>query len=87
MAEPLRMGTVVVSVLNGRVGRVIEQYHHSTTPYYRDYRVWFADGKYWIVRERHLRSPIPGEIRIESRARRVLRAALKKGSAVQESER
>lgn len=56
-------GEVVVSVLRGLPGVIIERYTPNVNPYYLDYRVRFSDGYYRITRERHLRPPMTGEVR------------------------
>lgn len=55
-------GDLVVNVLNGCVGRVLERWGPSNNPFYRDYRVQFNYGQ-WVIKERHLRLPLPGERR------------------------
>lgn len=56
-------GEVVVSVLSGLLGVVVERYSPNFNPYYLDYRVRFSDGRYRVIRERHLRKPMAGEAR------------------------
>ncbi len=56
-------GEVVVSVLSGLPGVIIERYTPNFNPYYLDYRVRFFDGYYRIIRDRHLRLPMSGEVR------------------------
>lgn len=56
-------GEVVVSILNGLPGVIIERYTPNFNPFYLDYRVRCSDGCYRVIRERHLRKPMAGEVR------------------------
>jgi len=55
---------IVVNILTGKVGSIVERYHPTRSPHYADWRVWFfEENEYWIVRERHLRKAMFGEKR------------------------
>lgn len=56
-------GEVVVSVLSGLPGVIVEQYTPNFNPFYLDYRVRCTDRYYRIIRDRHLRAPMAGEAR------------------------
>ena len=56
-------GEVVVSVISGVQGVIIERYTPNFNPFYADYRVRCSDGYYRVIRERHLRTPMAGEVR------------------------
>lgn len=54
---------VVVDILTGRACRIVERYHPNFHPFYADFRVHYADGVYKIVRQRHMREAMTGEVR------------------------
>jgi len=56
-------GEVVVSVLSGVPGVIIERYTPNFNPFYADYRIRCSDGYYRVIRERHLRMAMAGEVR------------------------
>ena len=59
----------MVHVLSNRACMVIERHHPNFHPHYADFRVMFADGVYRIIRLRHLREAMAGEIRAFTRER------------------
>lgn len=62
-------GDIAVNCLNGRVGKILERYSVNFHFHYADFRIWFLpEDEYRIVRARHLRPPMPGEIRAYQRA-------------------
>ncbi len=67
MTKLLRQGDTVVNVLTGSVGRVVERYHPNFNPHYADFRVRFIGDRYHVVRQRHLRRPMPAEHRLFAR--------------------
>lgn len=59
----MRRGDVVVSVLDGRVGKISERWGASTNPHYQEFLVHYPDHSHKIVRLRHLRFAMAGERR------------------------
>lgn len=57
--------SIVVDVLTGRVGSILEPYNYTYNTHCQSYLIWFPgtpDG-YSILHPRHLRQPMPGERR------------------------
>lgn len=58
-----KRGDWVVNVITGVAGKVFERFGPSTNPRYRDYLVHFTNRTGKVVKERHLRKAMPGEVR------------------------
>lgn len=54
---------IAVNVTNNRVCRILERFTPTHNPFYRDYLVQYADRETRVVRERHMRQPMTGEVR------------------------
>lgn len=57
------MKRIVVDIITGKIGRVVERYSPNYNPFYANHRVLLNDGTYRIVMEKHMREPMIGEIR------------------------
>lgn len=54
MTNNFKAGDIVVNILNGKIGKIIEKYTLSTNPYYADFRLRYKDETH-IVKARHMR--------------------------------